>query len=156
MDTIPNSSPKSVLDNRDGGFSHYCRVTNAEINESRDTSGGSSSNVSCETRLKAVKVNVTRDTMEGISASFTSGSRQNVSKLEIRDDSPMIDASKPVRMSDCNGVLSYKESKSTKGVNKVNTNDGFCPLTPSRSPSPDDYPSNPTGKEMPYCQFLFV
>lgn len=166
MDTISNSSPKSVLDNMDGGFTHYCRETSAEINESRDTSGGSSSHFSCEARLEAVKVNETGDAMEGISASFTSGARQNVSKIENRDDSPMIDASKPLRTSDCHGVFSNEKvydlpsreaSKSTQGVDKVKSNDGFRPLTPSQSPSPDDYPSKPSGKEMHYCWFfLFV
>ncbi|XP_031248788.1 ubiquitin carboxyl-terminal hydrolase 20-like [Pistacia vera] len=153
LDTASNSSPKSVLDNMDGGFTHYCRVTNAEINESRDTSGESSSHFSCETRVEAVKVNGTRDAMEGISASFTSGTRQNVSKIETRDDSSTIDASKPLRTSDGHGVFSNEKvdnlpsleaSKSSQGVDKVKSNDGFRPLTPSRSPSPDNYPSKPS------------
>ncbi|KAJ0112649.1 hypothetical protein Patl1_03504 [Pistacia atlantica] len=153
LDTASNSSPKSVLDNMDGGFTHYCRVTNAEINESRDTSGESSSRFSCETRVEAVKVNGTRDAMEGISASFTSGTWQNVSKIETRDDSSTIDASKPLRTSDGHGVFSNEKvdnlpsleaSKSSQGVDKVKSNDGFRPLTPSRSPSPDDYPSKPS------------
>ncbi|KAJ0052477.1 hypothetical protein Pint_03439 [Pistacia integerrima] len=153
LDTTSNSSPKSVLDNMDGGFTHYCRVTNAEVNESRDTSGESSSHFLCETRVEAVKVNGTRDAMEGISASFTSGTGQNVSKIETRDDSSTIDASKPLRTSDGHGVFSNEKvdnlpsleaSKSSQGVDKVKSNDGFCPLTPSRSPSPDDYPSKPS------------
>ncbi|XP_044467196.1 ubiquitin carboxyl-terminal hydrolase 21-like isoform X2 [Mangifera indica] len=120
LDTFSNLSPKSVLDNMDGGFTHYCRATNAEINESRDTYGGS---------------------------------RQNVSKFETRDDSPLIDALKPLTKSDCHGVFSsekldnlpsHEESKSSQGVGKVNSNDCFRPLTPSRSPSPDDYPNKPS------------
>lgn len=166
LDTFSNLSPKSVLDNMDGGFTHYCRATNAEISESRDTYGGSSSHFSCETRPEALKVNETSDAVEVISASFITGSRQNVSKFETRDDSPLIDALKPLTKSDCHGVFSsekldnlpsHEESKSSQGVGKVNSNDCFRPLTPSRSPSPDDYPSKPSGKEYHYCQFfLFV
>lgn len=155
---LSNSSPKSVLDNMDGGYASYSRVATAEncnYDESRDYAGSSLTKFSCELRSKNVEGNETRDAAEEISECFSSATRQNVAEVETRDDTPMIDACRPLGSSDChdggcssdkvNNLPSVEDNNCSQDVAIVKSNEGFRPLTPSRSPSPDVYSGKPSG-----------
>lgn len=158
---ISNSSPKSVLDNVENDYTSCSGVANAEsceADEPSDSAGDCSTKFSCQLRSKDLEVNEIRDTVNGMSACFTLASCRNVAELETRgDDIPMIDnASRPLSASDFYGVFcnkkvnkltSIEEDNCNQGVEKVKIIDGFHPLTPPRSPSPDVYSGKPSGKK---------
>lgn len=153
---ISNSSPKSVLDNVENDYTSRSGVANAEsckANEPSASAGDSSTKFSCQLRSIDLEVNETRDTVKGMSACFTLASYRNAAEHETRDNTPMIDdASRPLSASDFYGVFcnekvnkltSLEEDNCNPGVEKVKIVDGFHPLTPPRSPSPDIHSGKP-------------
>lgn len=163
-----NLSPKSVLDNVDSDCTSYCGVVKAddcEANESRDPAGVSSAQFSGE-RSVCVEVNEIKDDAEGISACQSLGSRQNVTDFKEAENGVwIINSSATLRANHCHDGISYsekihntaslQENNCNQGVEKVKNNDGFHPLTPPRSPSPDVYSGKPSGKKCYHIIFVF-
>lgn len=148
---ILNTSPKSVLDNVDSVCTIYpsvASIDNCDANESRDKVEGVSSDFSCGTRHQRVEVNETRDAMVGSSGPLLCRSKQDeLVSNDSKDNTPINNTSMLLEANNAPDGTSYNDEKmcttsslgrsnSHKGIDE-NKDDGFHPLTPPGSPSPD-------------------
>lgn len=131
---ISNSSPKSVLDNKDQASTSYNHVPNPSARGPHETSQSSADNSTYNPAETKTEDNV--DVAPG---------------FDIRDEVPSNDAQAPT-----DGVFSHDEmpgvpsSRQDDGgdlhIDEAKLDDGFRPLTPPRSPSPDVCSAKPEGK----------
>lgn len=142
-----NTSPKSVLDNMDSvcvSYPSVASIDNCDANESRDDVEGVPSEFSCGTKCQGVEVDETRDAVAG-SRSKQDGLESNDSKDATLMNKTSVSLGASNRC-DGNGT-SYNDEKMCttssleknnflKGIDE-NKDDGFHPLTPPGSPSPD-------------------
>lgn len=157
---ILNTSPKSVLDNADSVCALYPSVAgiiNCDANESRNAAEGNSSMFSCGSRQEGVEVNEARDAAAGSSGHLSCRSQQDeLRSNDPKDDTPMDYTSAELgARNHCDG--SYNDEKlcttSSLGGNNGHKeideakDDGFHPLTPPGSPSPDKVSLASPGKQ---------
>jgi len=139
---ILNTSPKSVLDNADSVCASYPSMAgtiNCDANESRNAAEGNSSVLPCGSRQEGFEVSEVRDAAAGSSVHL---SKQD----EPKDDTPMDYTSAQLGARNrCDGSYNDEKLCTTsspggtnwrKGIDEVK-DDGFHPLTPPGSPSPE-------------------
>ena len=158
---ILNTSPKSVLDNVDSVCTIYpsvASIDNCDANESRDKVEGVSSDFSCGTRHQRVEVSETRDAIVGSSGPLLCRSKQDeLGSNDSKDNTPINNTSMLLEANNPPDGTSYNDEKmcttsslgrsnSHKGIDE-NKDDGFHPLTPPGSPSPDKVSLESSGKQ---------
>lgn len=136
-----NTSPKSVLDSVEGASASYPSVA---CIDNCDTS------VSCKKRDEGVDVNGARDAATVNTVQLLS--QDELGSKDSKDDRLMDNSSMPLGDSKFCDVTSYNKKMSTTSTVGVNNckieikDDGFHPLTPPGSPSPDKVSFESSGK----------
>ncbi|KAF5441925.1 hypothetical protein F2P56_037125 [Juglans regia] len=130
---ILNTSPKSVLDSAEGASTSYPSVA---CIDNCDTS------VSCKKGDEGVEINGARDAATGNTVQLLN--QDELGSKDSKDDRLMDNSSTPLGDSKFCDVTSYNEKMSTTSTVGVSNSkideikdDGFHPLTPPGSPSPD-------------------
>lgn len=161
-----NTSPKSVLDNVDSVCTIYpsvASIDNCDANESRDKVEG----VSSDTRHQRVEVNETSDAIVGSSGPLLCRSKQDeLRSSDSKDNTPINNTSMLLEANNPPDGTSYNDEKmcatsslgrsnSHKGIDE-NKDDGFHPLTPPGSPSPDKVSLESSGKQFHSSKTIYI